>query len=264
MNRLDAALAAARAARRTALITFCTAGFPRREDWPGVMGAMERGGADVIEVGLPFSDPMADGRTIQHADEVALGQGVSVGDALGWIRAYRDAGGACGVVVMTYYNPLLQYGQERFVGDAVAAGADGLVLVDVPPEEGGELRAAARAAGLRLVPLVAPTTSDARLARLLDGAGGFVYCVSVTGVTGARRELPSDLPEFLARVRRHTELPLAVGFGIAAREQVEQLAPWCDAVVVGSAIVDAARAGGDAAERIEGYVEVLSGRRRPA
>jgi tryptophan synthase alpha subunit len=224
--------------------------------------AAAQGGADAVELGLPFSDPLADGATIQRASMKALEGGMHVGRCPELLRQIRQAGVVIPVIVMTYYNPILAYGQDRFVRDVAAAGADGLIAVDVPPEEAGELSARCRAEGIDFIPLLAPTSTDERVALAVERASGFVYCVSVAGVTGAREALPAELGAFLERARRQTELPLAVGFGISRREHVEALRGKADAAVVGSALVDVIEAAPRAERetRVREYVEVLTGR----
>jgi tryptophan synthase alpha subunit len=180
------------------------------------------------------------------------------------VRQVRDEGVVIPLILMTYYNPILAYGRDGFIRDAVGAGVDGLIPVDVPPEEAADLAAECRSAGLDLIPLLAPTSTDERIARAVGIAAGFVYCVSVAGTTGARESLPAELGTFLQRVRRQTDLPLAVGFGISRREHVEALQGQADAAIVGSAIIDTIEAAprGEAEKRLQEYVEVLTGRRQ--
>jgi tryptophan synthase alpha chain len=201
---------------------------------------------------------------MQKASVRALQGGMTAVRCLDLVRHLRDEGVVIPLVVMTYYNPILAYGQDGFVRDAAAAGADGVIAVDVPPEEAGELSSGCRAEGLDLIPLVAPTSTDERIALAARRASGFVYCVSVAGVTGARKALPPEVGTFLQRVRRQTELPLAVGFGISRREHVEALQGQADAAIVGSAIVELIEASPRAEReaRVKEYVEVLTGRRK--
>jgi len=222
------------------------------------------GGADIIELGVPFSDPLADGVTIQQSTYRALQNGMTAARCLELVGDLRESGVVIPLILMTYCNPILAYGLDGFVNDAGAAGADGLIAVDVPPEEAEDLAARCRARNLDLIPLLAPTSSDDSIALAAQQASGFVYCVSVAGVTGAREALPPDLGSFLQRVRRQTDLPLAVGFGISRREHVEALAGQADAAVVGSAIIDVIEASPqeERSERVKGYVEVLTGRRK--
>lgn len=263
-NRLRAAITTATRDGRTAFIAYITGGYPTRADTVPLLLALQAGGADIVEVGVPFSDPLADGATIQRANEVALAQGVTTEDCFRFVEQAREAGFRLPTILMGYYNPFLAYGLERAAVRAREAGVDGFIVVDLPPEEGEEFLGACRRNGCRFVPLVAPTTPEARIPRLASVTDAFLYCVSVTGVTGARDELPPELPEFLARVRRHTDLPLAVGFGISRREHVVRLGELADAVVVGSAIlaaIDAADAEQRAA-RVQEYVEDVTGRGR--
>ena len=208
--------------------------------------AMQEGGASVIELGIPYTDPQADGATIQHTNQVAIKGGTStIPQSLELVKKARDMGLTVPVVLMGYYNPFFKYGVEKLCEDTKAAGADGFIVVDLPPEEGKALNKACIANGLSNVPLVAPTSSDKRIESLAGMASSFLYCVSVTGVTGARDSLPDDLPEFIARVRSKTELPLAIGFGISNPEMVNGVANMGDGVVVGSAIIKAMDALGD-------------------
>jgi tryptophan synthase len=211
-----------------------------KSDTPAILMAMQEGGADIIELGVPYTDPQADGATIQHTNQVAIKGGTSeISQCLDMVSKAREMGLTVPVVLMGYYNPFLQYGVEKLCEDTKAAGADGYIVVDLPPEEGIALNAACLKNGLSNVPLVAPTSSDQRIASLTDMASTFLYCVSVTGVTGARDELPPDLEDFIQRVRAKTDLPLAVGFGISKPEMVQGIANMADGVVVGRAILKA-------------------------
>jgi tryptophan synthase len=202
--------------------------------------AMEEGGASVIELGIPYTDPQADGATIQHTNQVAIKGGTSeIPQCLKMVKEARERGLKVPVVLMGYYNPFFQYGVQKLCEETKAAGADGFIVVDLPPEEGIALNKACLENGLSNVPLVAPTSSDQRIGYLTDMASTFLYCVSVTGVTGARDTLPDDLEEFITRVRSHTNLPLAVGFGISNPDMVQGVADISDGVVVGSAILKA-------------------------
>lgn len=266
MSRIAATLTRTRSEGRPALVTYLTAGYPNLESNPALVRAMVDGGADLVELGVPFSDPLADGATIQRANTAALGQGVSASWCLETVQELRKEGLEVPLLLMGYYNPIAAYGPSAFVRDASSAGVDGLIVVDLPPEESTELREAGRAQGLDLVYLLAPTSAPERIALVSRWASGFVYCVSVTGVTGARAALSSDLEAFLGAVRRSTSLPLAVGFGISQREHVEAVGRFADAVVVGSAIIDVID-DSDVSERetrVREYVEVLAGRRRAA
>jgi tryptophan synthase alpha subunit len=247
---------------RTLFMPYLTGGYPRRDDTVRLLLALEAAGGDVIELGVPFTDPLADGATIQHANQVAVEQGVSLVDCLGYVAEARAAGLEAPVLLMGYYNPIVAVGEEECCRRAAEAGVDGFIVVDLPPEEAGVLLAGCHRYDLSMVPLVAPTTSDERVARLASVADAFLYCVSVTGTTGARQELPAELGEFLGRVRRVTSLPLAVGFGISTRAHVERVGAVAEAAIVGSGIIAAIDAGeaDGCVERVRAFVEDLSGR----
>jgi tryptophan synthase alpha chain len=264
MNRIRASFERMRAEGRTGLVAYVTVGFPDVSATLKLVRALVAGGADVVELGVPFSDPLADGATIQRSTQRALEQGVTVGTCLDVVAQLRASGVEAPFVFMTYLNPLLAYGLDRFFAAAGAAGLDGLILIDVPSEEAGEIQQRARAAGVDLIQLIAPTTPEKRAAELLRDASGFVYCVSVAGTTGVRAELPPELPELIARLRRHTTLPIAVGFGISRPEHVASIGKVCEAAVIGSAIVDLIeRTPADEREsRVREYVEEVTGRRR--
>jgi tryptophan synthase alpha chain len=235
---------AVRDAGRAALIPYLTAGFPTAAVSLEALQRVAAAGADLIEVGVPFSDPLADGPTIQRASEVALAQGMTLAGVLDLVRR---AALPVPVVLMTYVNPVLAYGAARLLGDAASAGVSGLLLTDVPAGADPALERAVAASPLDLIRLVAPTTPPERLTQAASGGGGFVYLISRLGVTGARARVPDDLGAQVARVRAATTLPLAVGFGISTAAQVRETARLADGVVVGSALVEALRAGGPAA-----------------
>ena len=256
LERIAAAFAAARS--RVAIVVYLTVGFPDRAATPGLLRAALDGGADVIELGVPFSAPMADGATIQQANEAALGHGVTLADCIAeGASLVRDRDAA--VLLMGYFNPFLRYGPRRLAADCAAAGIAGVIVPDLPAEESGELDADLVPAGVARIDLYAPTTPDARLDALLPRARGFVYCVSLTGVTGARTGLSPDLGEFVGRVRARTALPVAVGFGIGSPEHVRSLAGMVDGVVVGSAAIDAVAraASGDRERALRDFVRSL-------
>jgi tryptophan synthase alpha chain len=235
--RVERAFARAREERRLALVVYLTVGYPDRSSTGALLRAALDGGADVLELGVPFSDPLADGTTVQRASEAALRNGVTLADCLAEAAAVvreRDAP----VVFMGYTNPFMQYGFERLAADGARAGVAGAIVVDMPAEESAALDLALAQTGLLRIDLYAPTTPNERLAMLLPQAHGFVYCVSLTGVTGARRALASDVGEFVGRVRRHTPLPIVVGFGISAPEHVSALRGIADGIAVGSAAID--------------------------
>lgn len=233
--------AALRRERRAALIAFFTAGYPDRAGSLAALRGAAAAGADIIELGIPFSDPLADGPTIQRASQAALAGGMTAAGALSLVR---EAGLKAPVVLMTYANPVLAYGADRFVRDATAAGASGILLTDVPAGADPALERAVSGSTLALVRLVAPTTPDTRLALALEGAGGFVYLISRLGVTGVRTDAPPELETQVARVRRATSLPVAVGFGITTPDHVRAAARVADGVVVGSALVAEIERGG--------------------
>ena len=264
MSRIPAAFARMKAERRTGLIAFITVGYPNVDATVELAEALVAGGADLIELGVPFSDPLADGATIQRAGWLALEQGVTPWTCIDVARRLRDRGVEVPLLLMGYYNPSLASGLDTFAARAAEAGIDGLICIDLPPEEADELSAVCRPRGIDLVFLVAPTTTDQRLSSIAKAASGFVYCVSVAGTTGARGDLPRELPAFIKRVRQHTDLPLAVGFGISKPEHVAQIGQLCEAAVIGSAIIDQidAAAPGECSEKVRGYVEVVTGRRR--
>jgi tryptophan synthase alpha chain len=237
--RIARAFARAREQKRLAVVVYLTVAYPDRAATAGLLRAALDGGADVLELGVPFSDPLADGATVQRASEIALRQGVGLADCVAEASAIvreRDAT----ALLMGYANPFLKYpgGLSRFASEAGRAGVSGIIVPDLPSEESAEFDAALDPEGLARIDLYAPTTPDDRLARLVPRARGFVYCVSLTGVTGARRALGADVAQFVARVRRHTPLPIAVGFGISAPEHVASLRGVADAIVVGSAALD--------------------------
>lgn len=223
---------------RSGLVTFVTAGDPDRETSQNLLAGLPAAGADIIELGIPFSDPMADGPTIQQSSLRALAGGQTLRRTLAQVEAFRRDDDATPVVLMGYYNPLYAYGVDAFVADARAAGVDGLIIVDLPPEEADELRCPAAAAGLDLIFLTAPTTTAARLPLITANASGFIYHVAITGVTGTRSAEVVDIACHVERVRQATDLPVAVGFGIRTPEQAAAVAAVADAAVVGSALIN--------------------------
>lgn len=224
--------------QRSALIPYVTPEFPVRGTTVPLVRALEESGADLIELGVPFSDPIADGPTIQHSSQVALKNGVTLKKVLSFVTDIRRMS-RIPIILMGYYNSFLHYGLDKFLRDAVAAGVDGIIVPDLPPEEAGELRDAARKRGVSMTFLIAPTTPAERIRRIDRLSTDFSYCVSVTGVTGARKELGKDdeLESFLGRVKRNTKKPFVVGFGISSREQVLDVCRYADGAVVGSALV---------------------------
>jgi tryptophan synthase alpha chain len=264
-TRLDEAFARIKAQQRTGVIPYVTAGFPTEADTLAIVPALEAAGADAIELGVPYSDPLADGPTIQAASFRALQAGMDTHRTVALAGKLRAAGVQVPLLLMGYYNPILAYGMEAYARDCAAAGVDGLIVADLPEEEAGPLRVHLDAAGIALIPLLAPTSPESRIAAGVAHASGFVYCVSVAGVTGARSGLPAGLAEFVARVRRHTPLPVAVGFGVAERAHVEALGAYADAAVVGSALISVIDSAPPAerAARAGAFVAALAGRPAP-
>jgi tryptophan synthase alpha chain len=238
-TRIDRRFAALKAEGRAALVTFLMAGDPDAKTSLAIIKALPAAGADVIELGMPFTDPMADGPSIQAAGLRALTAGQTLVKTLNLVREFRKAEDATPVVLMGYYNPIYIYGVDRFLVDAKSAGVDGLIIVDLPPEEDEELCLPALKAGLNFVRLATPTTDDKRLPAVLNNTSGFVYYVSITGITGAAAPDPGRVSAAVARIKRHTSLPVAVGFGVRTAEQAAAIAANADGVVVGSALVDA-------------------------
>lgn len=245
MQRLERTFARLRDAGRKALVPFVTAGDPSLAATVPVMHALAAAGADVIELGVPFSDPMADGPTIQRSSERALARGAGLGYVLDCVREFRQRDDATPVVLMGYLNPVEIRGESRFADEAAAAGVDGVLLVDLPPEEAGPLRGALNASGLALILLASPTTPPARLRRLQDDAQGYLYYVSFAGVTGADRLDTSEAGARLKAIRAATGVPVLAGFGIRDATSAAAMAAEADGVVVGSALVDAVAAAAD-------------------
>ncbi len=227
---------------RAALVTFTMAGDPDYGTSLAIAKALPKAGADVIELGMPFTDPMADGPAIQAAGVRALAAGQTMKKTLALVREFRKDDDATPVVLMGYYNPVYIYGVDRFLVDAKAAGVDGLIVVDLPPEEDEELCLPTLKAGLNFIRLATPTTDDKRLPAVLNNTSGFVYYVSITGITGAAAPDTGKVNAAVARIKRHTRLPVAVGFGVRTAEHARAIASGADGVVVGSALVDALRA----------------------
>ncbi|MCW8306394.1 tryptophan synthase subunit alpha [Acidiphilium sp. PA] len=245
MNRIAATFARLKSEDRAALITFVEAFDPDRATSAALLAGMAARGADIIEIGMPFTDPMADGPTIQQAGRRALSGGATVAGTLGLVREFRTTNDTVPLVLMGYLNPILSYGVARFTADAAGAGVDGLIVVDLPTEETDLMLADVRANGLDLIRLVAPTTSDARLPVVLNDSSGFVYYVSITGITGTRTASAADLARDIPRLRAATTLPIAVGFGVRTPEQAAIVARHADGAVVASALIDRMAAGLD-------------------
>ncbi len=244
---------------RKALIPYLTAGDPDLETTEKLLLALDHAGADIIELGMPFSDPMADGPTIQEASERALRNYFSADDVFALVERFRSRSDVP-VLLFGYYNPIFKYGEERFCSMAQEVGVDGLLVVDLPPEEGSSLQAHCGDTGLDLIYLIAPTTPDERIRRVVAQGSGFIYYVAVTGVTGARTTLSDTIAQDVPRIKAATELPVAVGFGISSSEQAQEVAKHADAVVVGSAIVKIIGENGrspDLIEKVTAFVKSL-------
>lgn len=265
MNRVDRAFEQLRARDEIGLFPYLTTGFPDPNTCAELLDAVAAAGADGIELGVPFSDPLADGATLQRVGATALEHGASIPMALELLRDFRRRWEQP-VVLMSYYNPILAYGLERLARDGAEAGLDGVIVPDLPLEEAGELHSACRRAGLHLIAMVAPTSTDERLARAAELAGGFIYCVALVGVTGAREQLSEELPHFLERVRATCPQPLVVGFGISRPEHVRAIHGRADGAIVASALADLIEST-PPAERVatvQRYVKSLKDATRPS
>jgi len=250
-------------AGRAALVAFVCGGDPTPDMAPSILQGLVRGGADIIEIGMPFTDPMADGPAIQAGNIRALGAGISLRRLLGIVADFRLTDADTPLILMGYANPILAFGVDDFAAAAKAAGLDGVIIVDLPPEEAGEVRPALLAHGLHLVRLATPTTDAARLPAVLEGASGFLYYVAVAGITGQNSAQAADIAEAVARLKAATALPVAVGFGVKTPEQAAAIARHADAVVVGSAIVQLvgeahARLSNDIGGEVERFVATLA------
>jgi tryptophan synthase alpha chain len=237
VTRIERRFAALREEGRAGLVTYLTAGDPDPDTSARLFAGLAQAGADLIEIGMPFSDPMADGPVIQEAGQRALKQGMTLRRTLALVRELRRGDDTTPIVLMGYYNPIYRYGAQAFARDAVAAGVDGVIVVDLPPEEDAELTGPARAAGLDFVRLATPTSDDRRLPRIVEHASGFIYYVAIAGITGTRSADAASVAAAVTRLRRFTELPVAVGFGIRTPDQAAEVARAADAVVIGSSLV---------------------------
>ena len=270
--RIERRFAELRSAGRAGLVTFLTAGDPDAPTTARLLAGLPAAGADLIELGMPFSDPMADGPAIQAASLRALRAGMTLPGVLELVRGFRAHDDHTPLILMGYFNPIWSYGPVRFLDDAKAAGVDGLIVVDLPPEEDDELCRPALAAGLNFIRLATPTTDEHRLPKVLTNTSGFLYYVSMTGITGVGRPVADLVGEAVRRIRRHTDLPVAVGFGIRTPEQAAEIARVADAAVVGSALVEVIAGGIDDAgqpkagleEALLDRVRALAGGVRPA
>jgi tryptophan synthase alpha chain len=241
-TRIETRFAQLKRAQRPALVTFLTAGDPDPATSLALVRALPAAGADVIELGMPFTDPMADGPAIQAASQRALAAGMTLAKTLALVREFRAGNPDTPIVLMGYYNPIYVFGVDRFLQEAKSAGVDGLIVVDLPPEEDEELCLPALRAGLNFIRLATPTTDDRRLPAVLANTSGFVYYVSITGITGTAAADPTRVSAAVARIKRHTNLPVAVGFGVRTARDAQAIGATADGVVVGSALVDALRA----------------------
>jgi tryptophan synthase alpha chain len=237
-TRIDRRFAELKREGRAGLVTFLMAGDPDYDTSLAIISALPKAGADIIEIGMPFTDPMADGAAIQAAGLRALKGGQTLKKTLQLVREFRKGDANTPIVLMGYYNPIYIYGVDRFLADAMAAGVDGLIVVDLPPEEDVELCIPALKAGLNFIRLATPTTDDRRLPAVLANTSGFVYYVSITGITGSAIPNATRVTDAVARIKRHTALPVAVGFGVKTAQNAREIAQGADAVVVGSALID--------------------------
>lgn len=242
----------------TALMPYFTIGYPDYETSLDVIEASVEVGADLMELGMPFSDPLADGPTIQHSTQVALENGITVKHCLKAVEELRSRGVAIPLILMGYINPVLAYGLEKFVIDAAKSGASGFIIPDLPPEEAGVLQSLCQQNGLDLIFLLPPNSSDERMKFVTEQSSGFVYLVSVLGITGERKTLPEELAKFVGRVRNQTDKPLAVGFGISTPEQAAEVGEIADGVIVGSALIKAAGQADDPVEAARTFVGKLN------
>lgn len=254
MSRLQSRFAELKEQNRAALVTFVTGGDPDYATSLAILKGLPDAGADVIELGMPFTDPMADGPAIQLANIRALGNGQNLPKTLQMVREFRETNASTPLVLMGYYNPIFAYGVERFVADAKEAGVDGLIVVDLPPEHNDELCDPAQAVGIDFIRLTTPTTDDNRLPTVLNGSSGFVYYVSVAGVTGSGSATMEHVEEAVARLKRHTDIPVCVGFGIRTPEQAAAIARLTDGVVVGSALIDQIASAKSSEAAVEGVL----------
>lgn len=254
MSRLQTRFAELKQQNRAALVTFVTAGDPDYATSLAILKGLPKAGADVIELGMPFTDPMADGPAIQLANIRALGNGQNLAKTLKMVREFRAGNDTTPLVLMGYFNPIHYYGVDKFIADAKEAGVDGLIVVDLPPEHNEDLCHPAQAAGIDFIRLTTPTTDDKRLPTVLEGSSGFVYYVSVAGVTGAGAATLEHVEEAVARLRRHTDLPVSIGFGIRTAEHAASIARLADGVVVGSALIDKIAEASSSADAVQGVL----------
>lgn len=238
MSRIPETFARCKAENRTALMPYLTVGYPDLETSEKILLSLVEAGADLIEVGTPFSDPLADGSTVQHTSQVSLDKGTTLRDCVALVKRVREAGVEIPLMLMGYFNPIVKYGVEQFVTDCAEAGVDGFIVPDLPIEESERMRESASKHGLDLIFMVAPTTTEERLKLVAERGSGFVYCVAVTGVTGARDSMSATLQPYMERVRSFVDLPLGVGFGISTPENVAEVGKLSDGAIVGSALIN--------------------------
>ncbi|MGE7959989.1 tryptophan synthase subunit alpha [Pseudomonas sp. NPDC089530] len=258
MSRLQTRFAELKQQNRAALVTFVTAGDPGYDASLAILKGLPAAGADVIELGMPFTDPMADGPAIQLANIRALAAQQNLAKTLQMVREFRAGNNETPLVLMGYFNPIHHYGVPRFIAEAKAAGVDGLIVVDMPPEHNAELCDPSQAAGIDFIRLTTPTTDDARLPKVLNGSSGFVYYVSVAGVTGAGSATLEHVEEAVTRLRRHTDLPISIGFGIRTPEQAAAIARLADGVVVGSALIDQIANASSSEQAVDGVLSLCA------
>ncbi|WP_050526723.1 tryptophan synthase subunit alpha [Pseudorhodobacter aquimaris] len=262
MTRIDQKFAELKAAGKKAFVSYIMAGDPDMETSLAVMKGLPAAGVDIIEIGLPFTDPMADGPTIQLAGQRALEGGMTLDKTLAMVTDFRKGDDTTPIVMMGYYNPIYSRGVDLFLSQAKTAGIDGLIIVDLPPEEDAELCIPAQKAGLNFIRLATPTTDDKRLPKVLQNTSGFVYYVSITGITGAAAPKPADVAPEVARIKSQTDLPVIVGFGISTPEAAEGIAGIADGCVVGSAIVKDIAEGMPVAEVLDRVAKLAAGAHR--
>ncbi|KAJ3272310.1 tryptophan synthetase [Terramyces sp. JEL0728] len=260
-ERLRDAFAIAKHNKRPAFVTYVTAGYPEKQTTVDVLLALQEGGSDIIELGIPFSDPIADGPTIQDSSFVALQNNIDIPTCLGYVKEARKRGLFVPVVFMGYYNPFLMYGETRLMRDCVEAGVDGFIVVDLPPEEAVKFRDLTNEYGLSYIPLITPTTGEQRIQRLVNIASSFIYVVSISGVTGARSNVSSSLPELVQKIKKYTNIPLAVGFGVATNDHFKTVASHAEGVVIGSKIITTIKENkGNEAQKVKEFCQSICGR----
>ena len=264
LKRISSTFQSTRAAGRAALMPYFTLGFPTPQSSLEIIETIASSGADLIELGMPFSDPLADGPTIQHSTQIALQQGMTVAGCLELTAELRSRGLALPLILMGYVNPILAFGIERFVIEATDAGADGFIVPDLPFEESEVMQAACAEHQRALIFMLAPTSTSARLTAVIERGAGFIYLVSLTGITGARSELPPDLESFVQRVRKLTSTPLAVGFGVSTPAQAQAVGRLADGVIVGSALIDAVEGSEDMPRSARAFVRDLRAAMEPS